>query len=313
MKFLSDKKIALLRDGDLVTFVDLDDHGFILGADESIKDFINRLTELRKNIADFNDDLKGAGDEEPFLFYDVPLIKKDEIPKSVYKSCKKTCQDLYGFSIDWVPGFYTNHNMGILFAGCAMYSYKDFFAVFIIRKSFQKSEKWGLYSRTELMAHELTHIAHIGFKTLNYEEVFAYQTSTSLFRRVVGGMFRTPKDTYLIVGSMLVLLLCQIVNMSIRPPEAVWDQPMPLLFLLAFCSVFTVLGRYTMNLHRYKKAMDKLRSMFTNPGAVLFRCSEEEIETIASIKHLKPFIDAQTDTRWKIIKNKFQNPKNPAR
>ena len=138
-----------------------------------------------------------------------------------------------------------------------MYSYEDFFAIFIIRKAFKQKEKWVIYSRTELMAHELCHVAHIGFRIRNYEEIFAYQTSESLFRRMIGGMLRTTTDTYLLLASMLVMLVSQVINVTTRSPSEWHEFPMPLIYGTILLIFAYILFRYLFYWNRFRRARRK--------------------------------------------------------
>ena len=308
MKPLTEEKLAKAAAGDLATLVKLDGQGLLLGPDESLADYTERLRALEKNIRELQAELAKHGDYD---FHGIPLIKADMIPATVFRSCRETTRRLFGFGLDWVPGFFTDKRMGLLFAGCSLYSLKDFFAVFIIRKAFQKKEKWWIYSRTELMAHELTHVAHTAFQTPNFEEQFAFQTGQSAFRRVLGGMFRTPKDTYLVLGAMFGILVAQIVNIILRPPERVWTMPMPLIFLAGFAAVFWVLGRYLVNRRRFKRALNCLATVFGEQHSlpVLFRCSEPEMLALAKLPHddLPAWLARKQETaiRWQIIHARF--------
>ena len=162
------------------------------------------------------------------------------------------------------------------------------------------------------MAHELCHIAHIGFKTKNYEEIFAYQTSESGFRRKLGGLLRTTADTYLLLGSVIALLIAQVINITTRPP-AEWNTlPMPLIYGAAVMVFIFISARYMFYWQRFKHALRNLSSVFTKEHAlpVLFRCSDEEIKTLAKFKttsDISAWLCEQmySSVRWQIIMKKY--------
>ena len=129
MKSLTDEKLAKATAGDLATLVKLDDQGLLLGPDESLADYTERLRALEKKIRELGAELTKHGEYD---FHGIPLIKADMIPAAVFRSCRQTTRKLFGFALDWVPGFFTDKRMGLLFAGCSLYSLKDFFAVFLI-------------------------------------------------------------------------------------------------------------------------------------------------------------------------------------
>ena len=202
--------------------------------------------------------------------------------------------------------------MGFLFAGCAMYSLEDFFAVFVIRNAFRRKEKWLIYSRTELIAHELCHIAHIGFDVKDYEELLAYQTATSRFRRLFGGVLRSSKDTYMLLGSVIFLLVAQIVNITFRPPLEWQNFPMPLIMggvLFVFSWILTC---YLHKLFTFRTACKRFSERITRNHIlpILFRCSYEEIREISALKNKEILETWLTDkqresVRWRIITNKY--------
>ena len=298
---LADPVIAQVANGDLDTLASLDARGFLIGPDEALADYANRLKEIRDNVVQLHEDLKKG----PKEFYEFTLIAKDRIPMSVYRGdAESATRGLYDFSIDWVPGFYTNTSMGILYAGCALYAYEDFFAIFILRKSFQKKARWLIYSRTELMAHELCHIARIGFRSEVYEEYFAYQTASSGFRRFIGGVLRTTRDTWLMLGSVLVLLLAQIINVFRGVQTFAF-------FLLPLAAGAYLLTRYFVALRRVRQAERNLAAAFGEEAArpLLFRASDDDIAAMAPLSdpgELRNWIDtrAKDSIRWQLNKRR---------
>ena len=310
MELINQEKLALISKEDINTLVEFDNKGLLLGPDESLEEYVKRLATLSGNIKELQQELKKNGK--------VTLIGKcftdaDMIPNQVFKSVQNITRTLYGFDIDWVPGFFTNYRMGILFAGCAMYSYDDFFALFIIRKAFKEKEKWIIYSRTELMAHELCHVAHIGFHTRDYEEIFAYQTSDSIFRRAVGGILRTTTDTYLLLGCVAVLLISQIINVTTRPPSEWHNFPIPLIYGISFSGFGLVFFRYLFFWRRFTKARQNLGRVFGCSQAlpVLFRCKGNEIKDISRLNKevkLRIWLSSKLSesVRWRVIFKKFK-------
>ena len=308
MKFLAESTISQLKDGDINAFVELDEHGLIIGPGESTTEFIERAIKLRDNVDEFTKRIKT---NEEIEFYGFTLRYEDAIPKDVFKEANNVTKSLFGFAIDWVPGYFCDNKMGILFAGCALYSQKDAFAVFVIRKAFQKSFKWLIYSRKELLAHELTHIARLAFKTPAYEEVMAFKSGGSRFRRVIGGMFRKASDVYCTLGTIVLLTIYQIGNIFMRPPEKIWAMPTPIAFMAALAPAAYLLTRLALTHSKLRRANTTLKYAYPNANAtsILFRCSENEIKTMATIKQddLIAWIDAKRieSIRWQVIHKRF--------
>lgn len=308
MSILSEARLEKAAGSDLETLVFFDEHGLFLGPEETPAAFAARLRTLRQNLEEFHQELDGKGYID---FFGARLVKKDAIPKRTFDLVQTETRQLYRFAIDWVPGFYTNYRMGLLFAGCAYYSFDDFFAVFIIRQAFQKREKWFLYGRSELMSHELCHIAHIAHDSRKFEEVFAYQTSPSFFRRAVGGLLRSTTDTYLLLGSVLLLLAAQVTNVTVRPMERWQDFPMPQLFGLCGVVLLFIIGRYLLCLRQFRRARARLAECFGEDvaSAVLFRCSDTEIVKLSQLSSAsgRSWVEdlVSRELRWKIIQHRF--------
>jgi len=131
------------------------------------------------------------------------------IPREMVTNVAAITQEHYGFAIDWVPGFFADQSFGWLFGGCAYYFEPDFFALFIVRRSFEHHNRWLIYNRDELLSHELCHVARGGLKADFFEEEFAYGVSGSWFRQAVGGLFRTGSeglDRLLVLGGRCAAL-----------------------------------------------------------------------------------------------------------
>ncbi|MEA2011967.1 MAG: hypothetical protein U9O87_02620 [Verrucomicrobiota bacterium] len=300
---LDKKTLKSAATGDLETLANLDSRGFIMGEKESLGDFVKRLNCLKKNMEEMNKSLKAEG------FFEIEGSRfslDSQIPSKLFKTPAQKTEELYRFSIDWVPGFFVNPSFGWLFGGCAFYFFPDFFALFIIRKSFQNKERWLIYSRDELLAHELCHIARIGMKKRKFEEYFAYQTSSSSFRKAVGSVFQTAGDTYLILLSTMLLLGAQISKVFIGLPVPVW---------LFWIFVFLCISRLALRYRKIKKtissATENLKKTFENNTLpVLFRCTEKEIDALSKMLKKDSVTNwvnnkMQNSIKWKIIKKRF--------
>ncbi len=306
VNFITDTKLELIRQGDLDVLVELDRLGLLMGPGETVAAFAERLEALRRNMQQFTAEIEAAGDIEVF---DISLEQSGAIPRDVFRAAQQVTRELYDFEIDWVPGFYTNERMGLLFAGCALHSSDDYFALFIVRKAFEKKERWLIYSRTELLAHELCHIAHMGFNTVDFEEMFAYQTSPSRFRRAIGGLFRTPMDSYAVLGSAFLLAGAQIVNRLYLGMVPIYEFPISLFAMIVIVCFGVVVGRYLKSLGTYSRARARLRELVDEAPAraILFRCSGAEIREIAQAAEPRAWLTARADqdTRWRVILHKY--------
>jgi hypothetical protein len=307
MAIFSENTLLAAERGELQTLAELDARGFLCGEDEDCTAYAQRLRCLQKNIAAMNEALAKDG------FYDIEgmrLHREERIAEQFFQEVKSSCERLYAFSIDWVPGFFIDPSFSFLFGGCAFYFYPDFFAVFIIRRSFKQRARWLIYQRQELLAHELCHVARLALASTVYEENFAYQGSHSALRRLLGGIFHRQQDSFLFLGVTFLLLLAQIVRTQFLPVLPIW----PFWSLLA--AVFAwLLARHAYFCGRFRRAL-KSCARFGGDQAmpILFRCSDQEIQQLAQIKDdasARSWFDERcaNSLRWKIIQRRFGKKK----
>ncbi len=280
--------------GDIDALLLLDKHGFIMGHSESPEQFVARLHTLANKLDKMQRQLDKNG---KFEIDDVTVYSRDRIPDKLFGEAKESTSSLFGFSIDWVPGFFIDPFF--LFGGCAFTYYPDFFAMFIIRRSFRHSPKWFIYKRKELLAHELCHIARIGLESERFEETFAYQTATSSFRRLLGGVFLKPMDSYLLLGSAFLLLLGQFLRIYLFPA-----LPIAPFWGIIALSILWLALRYMHLMNILKNARNNMALLWgDNAMKALFRSSDKEIRTWASFKgkaEAEAWLEKQ-GVRWKVI------------
>jgi len=264
---------------------------------------VERIRKLAVNIERMETQL---AETEQFTVEDVCVQAADRIPQELFGAAGRITEGLYGFRAEWVPGFFVNPSFGWLFGGCAFYFYPDFFAMFIIRRAFAHREKWLFYDRVELLAHELCHVARVGFSSRRFEEMLAYQTATSRFRRAVGGVFRSPADGYVLLGATWLLLLAQVLRFSFLFWLPGWPFWLLVVGVIGFLAI-----RHGRDVHIFGQAVRNLERVA--PGAasaVLFRCTDEEIDALAGLSDadaLTEWLDyrVRTSRRWQVIRNRF--------
>ena len=280
--------------GDIGALVALDRRGFIMGRNETPEELVSRIRGLGERLKKMQEALDKSGKYE---LDDVTVNADDRIPTKLYDEAKEMNSKLFGFSIDWVPGFFIDPFF--LFGGCAFTYYPDFFAMFIIRRSFKNSPKWFIYKRKELLAHELCHIARIGLESESFEETFAYQTSTSGFRRLLGGLFLKPSDSYLLLGAAFALLIGQFLRVNLLPA-----LPIGLFWGFLALVILWLSLRYMHLMNTMGRAKRNMALLWgTNAMKALFRSSDAEIRKWASFKgkeEAQAWLDGQ-GVRWKVI------------
>ena len=297
----SEENLLQAASGNIDTLAAYDANGFLLGADESAEDFAKRIRLFQANRQKLEDALQKDGkyDAEGII-----VTPGDRIPNTLFAKIAEHTKRLYRFQIDWVPGFFIDPSFSLLFGGCAFCSYPDFFTMFIIRRTFKTQEKWLIYNRDELLAHELCHVARIALLSEEFEETFAYQTSSSSFRKLIGGIFRKQTDSFMFLGVTFILLFAQILRTQ-------WIHTMPIWpFWSLVGLVFAwLLIRHAFHCRRLGIAQRHIAELFgaDNAFPVMFRCTDEELHRFASTKPqtLKTWISEQNSLRWQIIRKRF--------
>ncbi|MBR5025285.1 MAG: hypothetical protein IKX48_09470, partial [Victivallales bacterium] len=274
----SEENLLQAASGNIDTLAAYDANGFLLGADESAEDFAKRIRLFQANRQKLEDALQKDGkyDAEGII-----VTPGDRITNTLFAKIAEHTKRLYRFQIDWVPGFFIDPSFSLLFGGCAFCSYPDFFTMFIIRRTFKTQEKWLIYNRDELLAHELCHVARIALLSEEFEETFAYQTSSSSFRKLIGGIFRKQTDSFMFLGVTFILLFAQILRTQ-------WIHTMPIWpFWSLVGLVFAwLLIRHAFHCRRLGIAQRHIAELFgaDNAFPVMFRCTDEELHRFASTK-----------------------------
>lgn len=301
--FLPDSEIEVVATGDLATLATLDERGLILGRDETAAAFAERLRRLRANFAELEQTLTSTG---KFETGGLVLRAGDRISPELYAEANTVTRRLYAFAADWVPGFYVNPRNAWLFGGCAFFDCPDFFALFIIRKIFAVKTRWFIYNRRELLAHELCHVARVALYSGPYEERFAYQTAETGFRRHMGSVFRTQYDSFLLLGSTILLLVAQVLQIALWQRFPVW------VFWLGVIGAVLYLGiRHARTGMEFARARRVLTPRFGDHAmAVLFRCTDAEIGALARLRtpqELDSWVSTEcaSQLRWRVIQHRF--------
>jgi hypothetical protein len=304
---ISKEILSKIAESDLDAVAELDANGFLFAPGEKFPDYASRITKMIESFSGFEEKLAKSGDDTMFNFEDICKFRiGDRIPSGIVDEAGKITKSKYGFEIGWTPGFFLAKNIGPLWGGCAILLPESSLAVFLIRSAFSKKKKWFLYRRDELLSHELCHVARMPLHDLRFDEYFAYQLSPSRIRRKFGSSFKRDSDAVLFITPIFLLMLVRIV-LFFYPIIPIWP-----LWILAFLYPAFLFIRNHLDAAIIKKALTILKKNgFKEPDAALFRCSRDEIITLA--KFAKSPDDAaawldmtrEKEIRWKIIFHKF--------
>ena len=292
--------------GEFQALEQLDASGLLLGAEETLAEYAERLRCLTRNIERMEDELRR---EQTFTVEGVTVRRDGRIPTELFAEAHVDTERLYSFRLDWVPGFFINPRHSLLFGGCAFYFFPDFFALFIIRRAFATRTRWLIYSRRELLAHELCHVARIALGSRQFEEMFAYQTATSAFRRLAGSIFRGQAEAFWFVGSTLGLLAAQVLQTLVLPWWPVWP------FWCLTAGVFLWLVLHLAALRRvWGQALEHAEWLAPGRGrTLLFRCTDAEVTALARLTSpaaAQAWVEqnCQAQVRWRVTRARCQAP-----
>lgn len=273
--------------------------GFIPGPNET-------KTEFEKRVA-FCQNL-----EEHFrqTCSPLPIESAEEATKHILDEAIPEAEELYGIAPRWVPLFFSNHQLTSWQGGCAWIFQLDEntpTAAFLqLRNRFRNvSAYFGLYQRSELIVHELAHVGRMLYEEPQFEEIFAYQSSSSRWRRWLGPLFQSSKESLLFVILLGVAILADFALMSsgINSPMIVWGIELAPVILVALA-----LLRLSFRLSCLKRCLKKLSSLFSVSTArhFIYRLRDAEIKQFSRMdpSEIRDFIHASSSRsfRWEFLK-----------
>ena len=193
--------------------------------------------------------------------------------------------EVFGHFPDWIPISYSNKSLAFWEGGCAWIEGTQ--VRLQLRKSLEKRDHYlGLVSKNELLKHEAVHALRVAFDEPRFEEMLAYQTSPSKWRRLFGPLFRNPRE------SLLILLL-----------PLTWFFPI-IGFGFLGLFVFAFL-RLAITYRTFIKAKKNINQITQNPLGLMLYLTDEEISLFSKINHdeILEFIRAKQGYRWMQIRD----------
>jgi hypothetical protein len=221
------------------------------------------------------------------LHYELTL--KTKLATEMVEHDGSTCQSLYGCCPSWVPAYAEAKGLPHLTGGMAVQyldtDSKQVYSWFQLKPIFSQREKWLIYSRQELISHEMCHISRFHLNSHRYEETLAYKTSTSGLRKAIGGALLSPSDQHLLFFSLLAWMSVDLF--TILGHELGWLS----WALRAIFPILLGLGLIRCrNIHaELKRAQKNLAHLFPaeNTLKVLFCLDDEQIYAISKMSSLE--------------------------
>jgi len=269
----------------------LDRRGLIPGPEESLVHFEERVhlcLSLDKNF-----DFEGQGASPA----NASLILEGTTPVT---------ESLYGIRPEWIQMIFSNKKLAPWHGGCAWIVQSEEnaspVAFLQLRKAFYRSSQYlHLYHRRELITHELAHIGRMTFEEPKFEEILAYRSSPSSFRRYFGPIIQSTKEVFVFFVVLLLTLLLNIAFID-HFPWILLSQLAPIGLVALAC------GRLWVRQSQFRRCLVHLRDLVNDKqraNAIIYRLTDKEIQLFATLSahDIKMYAEkeAQHSFRWRVI------------
>lgn len=274
--------------------------GLIPGPQETLEDFSKR--------ASYCVDLKN---QIPHMLAEELPFAKDEIHSSqqfMQKGCEEA-KEIYDINPSWVPLFFSNYQLSFWQGGCAWIFQKSedspTSAFFQLRKNFRSHQTYlGIYNRDELITHELSHVGRMKFEEPKFEEILAYRSSSSFFRRFFGPIIQSSAESMLFMLGLLFLIFSDIFALSYETSHHFSLIARLLVLGMILFGIIRVCYRQW----QFRRCLHQLETTLNNSSmanAVIYRLRDHEIITFGkkSSDEIKQYAKEKINhsLRWKVI------------
>ena len=290
---------------DTAVLLKLDHAGFVPAPGMTMEEFLQQTEKILETHRRFDEALETDGNAD--IFNTVTVHPEERIAPELVEEIAGVTEDLYGFAVRHVPGFYLTRAVGLLWGGCMLSDPDEHFSVMLLRNAFRKHRRFLNYTRDELLAHELCHSVRQSLTEITLEEYFAYRTSKSPVRRYLGNCFIRDIDALLFVLPMLLLPVVEILR-AVRFPEfPTWPFWIIALLYPAKLLIRNARSRAIVNRARAALKSCNVRQV----EAVLFRSTLDELKTFPEFAgDPEKFLQwakqhSETELRWQIILRRF--------
>ncbi|MEI6242015.1 MAG: hypothetical protein WCP39_01245 [Chlamydiota bacterium] len=276
----------MISDAELLRF---HEEGFIPGPLEGNEEFLQRIFFTKKLYQDpkiFFEEIK----EPP------PFFLEARLKRPIWSWTRTRLWEMYEMAPEFVSAFF--HNRGIsFFQGAVTWIGKERVPVLQIRKGFEKGSFLWIYDLDEMLAHEGVHAARAAFDEPIFEEFFAYLTSSSRWRKVIGPMIRHSWEVFVFSIVVMGWMLSSFFDYN-------------LLFLGFSSALLSWVGLGLFRLFRLRmiffRTFRKLQKHFScskKALAMMVRLTDREIIEFSrfSLEEIKAVIEKDRSLRCRLI------------
>lgn len=219
-------------------------------------------------------------------------------------------QKQYDIAPNWIQIFFSNYKLPFWQGGCAwIFQIKEespISSIIQLRKSFKHSSKYlGLYDRDELLTHELAHVGRMLFQEPKFEELLAYRTASSPYRRWFGPLIQSSAESALFLLLLFTLVVFDVFLLALGRPDAyslaLWLKTIPVVLIIA------ALGRLWKRQRTFETCLSKLKQCVKEgyAEAVAYRLTDDEILLFSKMspQEIREYavLQAKEELRWHII------------
>lgn len=211
----------------------------------------------------------------------------------------------FALTPSWTPIVFSNYRLLPWHGGCAWIFQEShdhpLGAFFQLRKNFElKNVFLAIYNRNELIAHESIHIARMAFNEPAFEEMLAYQTSNSPFRKWLGPIVQSNSHVLIFFLALILSIVANLFPLNPLLTTALTSLP----FLL----ITIALARLSLRHSQLKRCLANLNAIAPNHAlAIACRLTDAEISLFAKSPSatILQYANAQQCLRWRAIKLSF--------
>lgn len=283
--------------------------GLIPGPREEKEAFINRVNYSLNLKEHLPEEIKAQIPEQSFSHQGEA--------SNVLHQATENLKKQYDCSPNWVPLFFSNYKLPFWHGGCAwifqMTEQSPTSALIQLRQTFSHSPKYlGIYDRNELLTHELSHVGRMMFQEPQFEEVLAYRTSNSAFRRWFGPIIQSSVESALFMLFLFVLIVFDVFLIALNRPDAysfaLWLKIIPIAIIMAaFIRLWNRQKTYRLCLQNLGKCVGQDKA-----EAVAYRLQDHEIKLFSklSAEEINKYahVKVKEELRWEVIYKAYFNP-----
>lgn len=216
------------------------------------------------------------------------------------QSISEITEARFGISILEVPIIFCNKGLSF-WEGAALWIEKSEGYVvpeIQVRTGFQKGS-YLFYDTKEVVSHEMLHAARVYYNEPRYEEILAYQTARSPFRKYMGPLFETPTQTWVFMSLFGIGLIADIICPIVGLLHGIsW-------LLLAVLWILFLAFRLHLRQKTFRKALLHLQQVLSEPTealSMMAKLTDVEIEVFSHLKshQILAFLQSKQDSELRM-------------